>query len=460
MHAHALAAIAAMMMISTSSIADEKVIASYHDKPGRSASGEMFDPQSMMAGHATLAFGSIVEVQGPKGSVSVRIVDRAPPGRIVVSSVAADVIGIRLPGSAPAIIREGSIPTDPPAENAPTAFPGPRPDRPEPKSVANSQQTGLASHYGQGDGFDGRTTANGETHRVDVYTAAHRTLPFGTRVRVTNLDNGKSVIVRINDRGPYVDGRIIDLAPTPFADLASLATGVIRVSIEILKREAMLTIGDETLSGLDPIIKRSDDVNDYLCEVYGRSPTKKDSSGDFTWKDPAAAKRVGLDVCAYSIGGMHPDLRESLFAFGKIADERDVPWTILSAFRDDYRQKIASGYKANGGNSMHGGSRATKGYGDGRAIDLWVSSGPVAPLFKLIDEIGASFGLTRPMKDGDPAHIQLGGGWQKIAATLRHKRTGIASVVASAFEPVRITVRPEIKKRSRKQRRGKDDDDD
>ncbi|WP_262271150.1 MULTISPECIES: septal ring lytic transglycosylase RlpA family protein [Microvirga] len=71
-------------------------------------------------------------------------------------------------------------------------------------------QSGRASWYGPG--FHGRRTASGETFNTNDLTAAHRTLPFGTRVRVVNRQTGKSVVVRINDRGPYAHGRVIDLS--------------------------------------------------------------------------------------------------------------------------------------------------------------------------------------------------------------------------------------------------------
>ena len=74
-------------------------------------------------------------------------------------------------------------------------------------STAEAAQTGMASYYKHG-----KRTANGERFNPHGYTAAHRTLPFGTRVLVTNLKNGKSVIVRINDRGPFTKGRVIDLS--------------------------------------------------------------------------------------------------------------------------------------------------------------------------------------------------------------------------------------------------------
>ena len=84
----------------------------------------------------------------------------------------------------------------------------------------------LASHYGIGDGYHGRTTASGETFNAYGKSVAHRWLPFGTRLRVTNQSNGKSVIVRVNDRGPYVGGRDLDLSYGAFSSIASPSQGV------------------------------------------------------------------------------------------------------------------------------------------------------------------------------------------------------------------------------------------
>ena len=86
-----------------------------------------------------------------------------------------------------------------------------------------------------------------------------------------------------------------------------------------------------------------DQVDAYLWAVYQRQPTKKDSTGDFTWKDPAAAKRVGKTLQAYVIMGMDPDLREALYHAGQAMDAAGIEWTIVSGFRDDYRQSIAAG---------------------------------------------------------------------------------------------------------------------
>lgn len=91
---------------------------------------------------------------------------------------------------------------------------------------------GAASWYGPG--FYGRQTASGERLRKGTLTAAHRTLPFGTRVRVTNLDNGRSVVVRINDRGPFRYHRVIDLAHGAASELRMMRSGEIPVRLEIL----------------------------------------------------------------------------------------------------------------------------------------------------------------------------------------------------------------------------------
>lgn len=156
-----------------------------------------------------------------------------------------------------------------------------------------------------------------------------------------------------------------------------------------------------------PVYATPQSDDDYLCEVYHRTPVKKDGSGDFTWKDKEAAKRAGMDLCAYVIGGLNLDFKKKLVVFGHAADDKKIAWSLLSAFRDDYRQRIASGTKAREKNSMHGGSRATKGYGDGRAADVTVADGPISSLFTLIDDFGKSIGITRPYKF-DPNHVQMG----------------------------------------------------
>jgi hypothetical protein len=165
-----------------------------------------------------------------------------------------------------------------------------------------------------------------------------------------------------------------------------------------------------------------EDVDHYLWEVYQRSPIKKDRTGDFTWKDPAAAKRANMTLPDYVIGGMDPDFREQLYHAGRAMDAAGIQWAILSAFRDDYRQRLASGFKARVGRSLHGGSRATGGYGRGRAVDITIVEGNPETVWDWIDDHGAKYGLYRPMDDDDPAHVQSRGDWRKLAVTLRNNR--------------------------------------
>jgi len=93
-------------------------------------------------------------------------------------------------------------------------------------------ESGVASYYAKS--LDGERTASGERYDRKALTAAHRTLPFGSRVKVTNLANGRSVVVRINDRGPYVEKRVIDLSWAAAEELKFLDKGTTKVRLEVL----------------------------------------------------------------------------------------------------------------------------------------------------------------------------------------------------------------------------------
>jgi rare lipoprotein A len=90
-------------------------------------------------------------------------------------------------------------------------------------------ETGMASYYAET--YNGKKTANGEIYNSSELTAAHKKLPFGTKVKVTNLANNKTVKVRVNDRGPFVAGRIIDLTKKAAKKIDMVAAGVVRVKI-------------------------------------------------------------------------------------------------------------------------------------------------------------------------------------------------------------------------------------
>jgi len=109
-------------------------------------------------------------------------------------------------------------------------------------ALTHSQADGIASWYGPGS--DGSESASGETFNQNALTAAHRNLPFGTRVKVTNMNNGRSVVVRINDRGPFVRGRIIDLSTAAARGIGMMETGVAPVHLEILDLHQAVTIDE------------------------------------------------------------------------------------------------------------------------------------------------------------------------------------------------------------------------
>jgi rare lipoprotein A len=123
----------------------------------------------------------------------------------------------------PAAPAPASTRSAPPAPSAPAQIP--------------SVETGLASWYGHP--YHGRAAANGEIYDMEKLTAAHRTLPFGTWVHVTNLANSKTVDVRITDRGPFVDGRIIDLSHAAAEAIDMVGAGVVQVRLELLSTPAI-----------------------------------------------------------------------------------------------------------------------------------------------------------------------------------------------------------------------------
>ena len=178
---------------------------SYHGK--RTASGERHNHRDLVAAHPTLPFDTYLKVENPNNGkmAVVRVNDRCPPRSdrlLVVSWGAARILGILERGAA--VMQISGAKTF----------------------------TGYASWYGKQ--FHGRKTANGEVYDMDAMTAAHKELPFNTRVRVVNVKTGKSVVVRINDRGPYIEGRIIDLSRRAAGKLGMFFSGTTMVRVEIL----------------------------------------------------------------------------------------------------------------------------------------------------------------------------------------------------------------------------------
>lgn len=125
-------------------------------------------------------------------------------------------------------------PVPAPRAERPDPQPDPQPDPADDEPPVPVYQRGEASYYASF--FQGRETASGELFDSRELTAAHPKLPMGTRIRVTNIDNGRSVIVRVNDRGPYADDRIVDLSRRAARKLRMIEDGVTDVKLQILER--------------------------------------------------------------------------------------------------------------------------------------------------------------------------------------------------------------------------------
>jgi hypothetical protein len=232
----------------------------------------------------------------------------------------------------------------------------------------------------------------------------------------------------------FVEAAPFDSSPSPAPEQALVqmasASSSDPLPIEVKKAVALIEIPDECL---DTCIDR------YLWALYQRTP-KEDSlkvierrkvtvkrkgrmvtvtrsftrlvDQDFTWKDPKAAERVGMPMMDYVIGGMDRSFRTKLFHTLRAAEQAGMSPGITSAFRDDYRQSIASGMKAATDRSYHGGS-FRGGYGHGLAADVvsvdgatrdqrWTST---EKFWKWIDAHGKEFGIGRPYLGRDPPHV-------------------------------------------------------
>jgi rare lipoprotein A len=180
----------------------------------------------------TLLTGSALLLSGSTGlapafATTGRV---APADSSVVTSIAPAAAA---PAATELAIREVTTPDAETVQPIRPATPTPPIATPSSQPKVRSISSGQASWYGPG--FYGNRTANGEVFRPGTLTAAHRTLAFGTRVRVTNLWNGRSTIVRINDRGPFHGGRVIDLAHGAARELGVIASGVASVKLEVLQ---------------------------------------------------------------------------------------------------------------------------------------------------------------------------------------------------------------------------------
>jgi hypothetical protein len=182
---------------------------------------------------------------------------------------------------------------------------------------------------------------------------------------------------------------------------------------------------------------------------------------DFTWKDPKAAEKAGMPMMDYVIGGMDRSFKLKLFHALHAAEQAGLSPGITSAFRDDYRQSIASGLKAATGRSYHGGS-SRGGYGHGLAADIvsvkgatraerWISTDS---LWKWIDARGREFGIGRPYLDRDPPHLAPIDGKEYAG---HHRGTKAQHAESDVKKRNRLAVRNDgnVAKRSRNARSSK-----
>ncbi|WFE37698.1 septal ring lytic transglycosylase RlpA family protein [Micromonospora sp. WMMD998] len=191
---------------------------------------------------ATAAVGVALAVGGTVGAVQLTAAE--PPAQPAVAQAPPSTLAPTSAAPSPSASASASL------SASPKASPSPKPTRTQPasrgkvrtvapKPTATKKKTAAPKVVDSGScgaSFydEGQMTANGETFNPDALTAAHKTLPFNTKVRVTNPANGKSVVVRINDRGPYIDGRCIDLSRAAFAAIASTGLGEVDVRYEVL----------------------------------------------------------------------------------------------------------------------------------------------------------------------------------------------------------------------------------
>ncbi|WP_328341550.1 septal ring lytic transglycosylase RlpA family protein [Micromonospora sp. NBC_00421] len=214
---------------------------------GRHSRTRIFSSPAGIA--ATAAVGVALAVGGTVGAVQLTA-DDAPAPVVVDTVTPSAAVTTDAPTPTPSL--SPSPTASPSASPSPTVTASPRATRtqaasrnkprtaaPKPSATtkkAAAPKSNVVDSGSCGASFydEGQLTANGESFNPNALTAAHKTLPFDTRVRVTNPANGKSVTVRINDRGPYIDGRCIDLSRAAFAAIASVDLGELTVRYEVL----------------------------------------------------------------------------------------------------------------------------------------------------------------------------------------------------------------------------------
>lgn len=147
-------------------------------------------------------------------------------------------------------------------------------------AAATLYKTGVTASY-YADKFHGRKTSSGEIFNMYAYTAAHKTLPFGTMLRVTNLANGNSVNVKVNDRGPFVEGRELDLSKAAAVKLDMVKTGTAKVKIEVLGKDEEANSGAASAKSQEIIVKSSDSADEKLYDIQLGSFSSRSNAENF-----------------------------------------------------------------------------------------------------------------------------------------------------------------------------------
>jgi hypothetical protein len=324
-------------------------------------------------------------------------------------------------------------------------------------SIENRRASSLAANAEFAEAPKATTIGNLAVANADVATAPESPAANATDTSVTP-DAPKSIEAAIADSSQM---------PPPETPAVQVATANTPDPVPNDVKDTVSPIGnfDECLAA-DPCINR------YLWVLYQRTP-KEDTikvlerrkvtvrkksrtvtvtksftrlvDEDFGWKDPKAAEKAGLPMMDYVIGGMDRSFKLKLFHLLRAAEEAGLSPGITSAFRDDYRQSIASGLKAATDRSYHGGS-SRGGYGHGLAADIVSVSGDTRDqrwnssesLWKWIDAHGKEFGIGRPYLDRDPPHVAPIDGKEYAA---HHRGTKVQHAKSEMKKRNRLAVR-------------------
>ena len=196
-----------------------------------------------------------------------------------------------------------------------------------------------------------------------------------------------------------------------------------------------------------------DEVNAYLWEVYQRQPTKKDRGGDFTWKDPAAAKRVGKTLQAYVILGMDADLRELALSRrqgdGRRRHRMDHRQRLPRRLAAEHRRRPQGAHRLSRVTAARARSAATATAA--RSTSATSTRAQPRQVFRWIDDNGAKFGLHRPIAF-DPPHVEPRNDWRRLATKLRTERTAGVEVAEAETQETAEDNRPAAKRKVRNAR--------